>query len=136
LAGLSTQAATLALAQNTDLLSAFDPAQRDAIAVLLLRVDQAGTVISQAFWGLWLVPLGTLVWRCGFLPRWLGIWLIINGATYVALSAIGLWRPDLTRSAFLYATPAMFGELALALWMTVMGARPGMNKQPRVSVLR
>lgn len=132
LVSLSNEAATLALSQNTDFLAAFDQPQRDAITLLLLKADKAGTVISQTFWGLWLFPLGTLVWRSGFLPRWLGVWLIINGATYVILSAIGLWRPDLSRSAFLYATPAMLGELALALWMAVMGARPGTSTTPQI----
>lgn len=132
LVSLSNEAATLALSQHSRLLAAFDQPQRDAVTMLLLTADKAGTVISQVFWGLWLIPLGTLTWRSGFLPRWLGAWLIINGAAYVTLSAIGLWRPDLSRSAFLYATPAMLGELALALWLTVMGLRPRPGSAPEV----
>ena len=121
---LSNDAATLALARGGGFLAAFDQPQRDAITLLTLMVDKAGTVVAQVFWGLWLIPLGTLVWRSRFFPRWLGAWLIINGVTYVALSVIGLWWPEDSRQAFTYATPAMFGEAALALWMLLRGVRP------------
>ena len=36
-------------------------------------------VAAEIFWGLWLFPLGVLAYRSGFLPRFLGVWLIING---------------------------------------------------------
>jgi len=70
-----------------------------------------------------LVPFGMLVYRSGFLPRFLGAWLVVNGAAYVALSGIGLMRPELSGKAFLYAQPVLFGELAIMLWLMIKGAK-------------
>ena len=33
-----------------------------------------------AYWGLWLLPLGALVYRSGFLPRILGVFLVVAEA--------------------------------------------------------
>jgi hypothetical protein len=56
-------------------------------------------------------------------PRVLGIWLVLNGLAYVTLSVIGLVAPEYRTTAFNFATPLMFGELALALWLLIMGVR-------------
>ncbi|MEO8675242.1 MAG: DUF4386 domain-containing protein [Casimicrobiaceae bacterium] len=124
---LTSEAATLALARGGEFLAVFDRPQRDALTLLMLKADMAGTLVSQVFWGLWLIPLGTLVWRSGFLPRWIGGWLIVNGIVYVVLSTIGLWWPEYASRAFAYATPAMFGEVVLTLWLLVKGLRPILN---------
>src|SRR6266478_8673755 len=88
----------------------------------ILRLHSIGNTVNETFWGLWLVPFGTLVYRSGFLPRFLGAWLVVNGAAYVALSGIGLMRPELSGKAFLYAQPLLFGELAIMLWLIIKGA--------------
>jgi len=48
---------------------------------------------------------------------------VVNGAAYVALSGIGLMRPELSGKAFLYAQPLLFGELAIMLWLIIKGAK-------------
>ncbi len=68
----------------------FDKPQRDALAMLLINFDRQGVLVSEIFWGLWLLPLGVLVYRSGFLPRFLGVWLFVNGLAYLAISATGL----------------------------------------------
>jgi len=89
-----THLASLALVRGADFLSVFDKPQREALAMLFLQIDGQGTIISQAFWGLWLFPLGLLVWRSGFIPRILGGWLIVNGFAYLANSFTGLLVPQ------------------------------------------
>jgi hypothetical protein len=106
-----------------DYLNAFDSAQRDALATLLLEFDRHGVLVSELFWGLWLLPLGALVWKSGFLPRWLGAWLLANGLAYVAISTTGLLLPERLRSVTTLATPLLFGEMALMLWLLVVGVR-------------
>ena len=79
------------------------------------------------FWGLWLLPLGVLVFRSGFLPRFLGVWLFINGLAYIVISSTSLFSPhhlDLVSTA---TTPMLAGEVALVLWLLIVGARD----QPR-----
>jgi hypothetical protein len=116
-------AAALALARGGESLIVLSQTQCQALAMLSLRLHSIGDTVNEVFWGLWLVPFGMLVYRSGFLPRFLGAWLVVNGATYVALCGIGLMRPDLSGKAFLYAQPLLFGELAIMLWLIIKGAK-------------
>ena len=59
----------------------------------------------------------------GFLPRFLGIWLIINGITYVALSLTALLLPQSYRLFFSYSFPMLLGELAIMLWLLILGPK-------------
>ncbi len=125
LAFLSTanQVATLTLARGADFLAAFEQPQRDALVLLLLKFDSAGALVSQVLWGLWLLPLGLLVYRSRFLPRFLGLWLLLNGLAYVVMSATGLFFPDDFKLVRNLAMPALFGEMVLMLWLLIRGAR-------------
>ncbi len=114
----------LLIAQGAAFLSAFSKAQQDALAVLLLRVHGQQYTAAEILWGVWLFPLAVLVYRSGFLPRFLGVWLGINGLAYVAISLTGLLLPEHQHMAFVYAQPALFGEMALMLWLVIRGARP------------
>jgi hypothetical protein len=107
-----------------------DGAQRDALAMLLLELDRHGVVVSELFWGLWLLPLGALIWRSGFLPRWLGVWIVANGLAYVAISATGLLLPEQLERVSGLATPILFGEMALMLWLLVVGVRAPAAPRP------
>jgi len=81
-------------------------------------------VIDEIFWGLWLVPLALLVYRSRFLPRFLGVWLAIDGLAYVILSLTGLLSPQYYDQVLTYAQPATFGEVAFMLWLVIKGAKP------------
>jgi hypothetical protein len=124
------QVATLAFARGDALLTVFDKPQRDALAALLLTIDDQGTVVAEMFWGLWLLPLGLLVYRSGFLPCFLGVWLIINGLAYVVISLTGLLLPQYVHTVFLIAQPALIGEVALTLWLLIVGARVQPAREP------
>jgi hypothetical protein len=117
------QLAALLLARGADFLSVFDKPQRDALAMLFLDVSNKGAVISELLWGLWLLPLGLLVYWSGFLPRFLGVWLIINCFAYVILCFTGLLAPQHHSIVNNIATPALFGELAFMLWLLIKGIK-------------
>jgi Domain of unknown function (DUF4386) len=74
--------------------------------------------------GAWLFPLAILVYRSRFLPRFLGVWLVINGLDYVILSCTGFLLPEYQGEVFLVSRPAMCGEMALMLWLVIKGTRP------------
>ncbi|MGH8157468.1 MAG: DUF4386 domain-containing protein [Rhodanobacter sp.] len=116
-------AATLILVRGADFLSVFDKPQRDALAMLFLRLHGQMIVCAEIFWGLWLFPLAVLVFRSGFLPRFLAIWLVINGFAYLALSFTGLLLPQYDDIVSNIAFPAQFGEIAFMLWLLFMGAK-------------
>jgi hypothetical protein len=121
--GLVNEAAALQFIRGGDFLGVFTEPQRAALTMLLINVDRQGVLVSQVFWGLWLLPLGALLFRSRFVPRWLAAWLVLNGLAYVTLSVIGLAVPQYRATAFSLATPLLFGELALALWLLIMGVR-------------
>ena len=126
-------AAAMMLARGADFLSVFDQPQRNALAMLFLRLHDHENFAAEIFWGLWLIPLAILVYRSGFLPRFLGIWLTINGFAYVALSFTGWLLPQYYAVAFNSAFPVLFGELAFMLWLVIKGAKPKPSVVPASS---
>jgi hypothetical protein len=64
------------------------------------------------------------VYRSRFLPRFLGVWLMINGFAYLAMSFTGLLLPPYEGMVSNIAFPALLGEMALMLWLVIKGARP------------
>src|SRR5712691_3871727 len=115
--------AALTLFRGADFLAVFDKPQRDALGMLFVRLHSEGIFIDEIFWGLWLFPFGLLVYRSGFLPRFIGGWLMINCFGYVILSVIALFFPAYYGAAFNWSQPVLFGELAIMLWLLVKGAK-------------
>ncbi len=120
-------AATLLLVRGADFLSVFDKPQREALAMLFLRLHHHGVLVNEVFWGLWLLPFGLLVYKSRFLPRFLGIWLVLNCFAYVAQSVTGILWPQYLDTVGNYAFPLLLGELAIMLWLIIMGAK---ERQP------
>lgn len=122
--GVVGDAGALMVVRGDDLLSAFDKPQRDALAVFLLHLHGQQNTAAEVLWGVWLLPLAFLVYRSRFLPRFLGVWLVINGFAYVILSLTGELLPRYYSKVFIISQPALLGELALMLWLVIKGARP------------
>jgi uncharacterized protein DUF4386 len=124
LAGVVYDIAALTIAQGIDFLSVFSKPQLDGLAMFLLRLRHHQYTAAEILWGVWLLPLGTLIYKSRFMPRFLGVWVMLGGLSYVALSLIGVVSPSLQDMVFKLSQPAMFGELALMLWLLIKGARP------------
>ena len=120
-------AAALLLARGTDFLSVFDKPQRDALVMVFLRMHGQGILANEVFWGLWLFPFGVLVYRSRFLPRILGVWLMLNCFAHLATSVTGILWPQYEQRVSNWVFPVMFGELAIMLWLIIMGAK---ERQP------
>ncbi len=116
--------AALVLVRGPDFLSVFQKPQRDALATLFLNLHGGGIAIVQIFWGLWLFPLGLLVYRSGFIPRILGVLLIINGFAYPILSFTYFLLPQYGPIAARFVTLPELGELWFILWLLIKGAIP------------
>jgi hypothetical protein len=122
--GVVSDAAALMLVRGADFLSVFDKPQRDALAMLFLRLRDHQNTAAEILWGVWLLPLALLVYRSRFLPRFLGVWLAIGGFAYVLLSFTGELLPQYQEKVFTYSQPAFFGEIAFMLWLLAKGAKP------------
>ena len=116
--------AALVLVRGADFLSQFEKPQRDALAMLFLKLHGQGFVVAEIFWGLWLFPLAMLVYRSRFLSRLLGVWLALAGFAWVILSLTGILLPQYQDKVDTYSQPAFFGEIAFMLWLVIKGAKP------------
>jgi hypothetical protein len=122
--GVVYDVGALMAVRGADFLSVFDKPQRDALAMLFLRLHDHQNTAAEILWGLWLFPLAILVYRSRFLPRFLGVWLVINGFAYVFLSLTGVLLPQYQGKVFAYSQPALLGEVAIMLWLVIKGAKP------------
>jgi Domain of unknown function (DUF4386) len=119
-----TDAAVLTLVKGGDFLSVFDKPQRDAVAMFFLKLRDHQNTAAELLWGVWLFPLAVLTYRSRFLPRFLGVWLVINGLAYVALSVTGELLPQYQPTVYALSQPAFVGEIAIMLWLLIKGAQP------------
>jgi Domain of unknown function (DUF4386) len=105
-------------------LSVFDPPQRDALAYLALHMHFEGIMVAQIFWGLWLFPFGICVMRSGFIPRFLGILLMIAGCGYVGKSLAELALPQYADAVGRVTGILTVLELPIIFWLLIWGAKP------------
>lgn len=108
-----------------EILKTFDLAQRQDLGALFLKIGDYGVLTLIMFWGIWLFPLGILVYKSRFLPRFLGVWLVITGFFYVVLSVTSLLLPqykDMVSNSPI-ALPIELGEVAFMLWLLIKGAK-------------
>jgi Domain of unknown function (DUF4386) len=121
---VATDLGALMVVRGANFLSVFDKPQRDALAMLFLHLHDHQNTAAEILWGVWLLPLAVLVYKSRFLPRFLGVWLTINGLAYIVLSLTGVLAPQYQDKVFTYSTPALAGELAIMLWLVIKGAKP------------
>ena len=90
-----------------------------------LRQFNAGNLLGQNFWALWLFPLGYLMFKSGFLPKFLGIVLMVGSVGYYLDFAGRIVFPDYSSWIISdYITiPASIGEIGTCLWLLIMGAK-------------
>jgi hypothetical protein len=115
--------AALTLVSGATFLSVFEPRQLDALAFLFIRLHGQGLFVAAIFWGLWLFPFGALVIRSGFIPRVLGVFLIIAGAGYLVSSSAALFLPQYARLVSPFAMVLEAGELPIVFWLLIRGAK-------------
>jgi Domain of unknown function (DUF4386) len=105
------------------LIAAFSETQRFAIAFLFLRLHHYELMASFVFAGLWLFPFGILVYKSQFLPRILGVCLILEGFGWPTLAVAGFVAPQHLGIISTVIAPLDLAEIAIALWLVIFGAR-------------
>lgn len=112
------------LASGTDYLTVFDTNQRNSIMMFFLDLYKHGISIVGIFWGLWLYPFGILVIKSKFIPKIIGIFLIIGCFAYLIDSFTSLLFPHYKEiiSPFLML-PLMIGEFSIIFWLLIKGIK-------------
>lgn len=105
---------------------------QDLISVFL-NLHQQGIIIAQVFWGLWLFPLGYLVYRSGYLPKFIGTLLIIGSVGYVVDSFTLILLPqfNITFSEFTF-----LGEVIFPLWLLIKGIKNSTHIQTSIAEIK
>jgi hypothetical protein len=107
-----------------EILKSFELIQRQDIAMVFLEINEYCTYTLELFWGLWLVPLGQLIYKSKFIPSILGVFLILNGIAYIIPSILSLLLPNYRAIISQFAMPFwILGEISITLWLLIKGVK-------------
>lgn len=115
--------AALLLMSDAGYLRVFQADQLQAMAVLFLDLYKNGFMIAQVFFGTWLFPLGYLAIRSGFLPRVLGILLIVDGLAILMWFFQFFLFPNYGVVSYPCLVISLVAEAALTLWLLIKGVK-------------
>lgn len=121
------QYALILLLNGSGHLSAFNPAQLQTLSMLFFDMYQHGIMVAELFWGLWLIPLGILVYKSGFAPKILGVLLIIGCFGHLLSFLSTFLFPDYNTILIPVLEIVMIGELPIFLWLLIKGVK---DQQP------
>jgi hypothetical protein len=113
--------ASLNLLSGADYLKVFQADQLQAQATLFINAFHYGSTIAQIPFGVWLLPLGFLVFKSGFLPKILGILLIIDCFTLLISVLQHFLLPDWKIMSYPAWGIGFIAECGLALWLLIKG---------------
>lgn len=115
----------LTLVGTEQFLDAMPMAQRQAEVMFHLNAYDNGIQLVSVFWGLWLLPFGYLVFKSGFLPKWLGILLMAGCFGYLVNFLGGFLFPSYASLgiARFVSLPATVGEIGTCLWLLIAGIK-------------
>lgn len=106
-------------------VQAFSAAQREGLAYLSIDVYKAAFATAQLFFGTWLFPLGYLVYKSGFLPRFLGVILLVDGVGVMIWFLQALLLPAYPAISYPSFAVGFIAEVGLALWLLIMAVKVG-----------
>jgi hypothetical protein len=120
---LLNQLAALLLLSSADYLKVFQPDQLQALAMFFLNLHQNGFWIAQIFFAAWLLPLGYLVLKSGFLPRILGIIIVIHFVGWLSTFLQFFLFPSFQGLTSVTYPLGLISELGLTLWLLIKGVK-------------
>lgn len=112
----------IAMLNTLNSVAALLSLKNDEQMMFFLDLNAQGIIIASIFWGLWLFPLGYLIYKSGYFPKIIGISVIIGGIGYTLSSFMKLLMPNL--DLFLSLLEIMtFGEMIFLVWLLIKGAK-------------
>ncbi|MDG4797903.1 DUF4386 domain-containing protein [Micromonospora sp. WMMD1082] len=139
LLGIAAAMMTLNLAHQYQALLVSDAAYTgafagpgsDALVLLMLDLHHSGYLMTQVFFGLWLLPMGYLVYRSGMIPRVIGVLLVVGCLGYLVDTFARFAAPELGAALSPYAvTPPAVAEVSMMLWLLVRGVNVPQPDRP------
>jgi len=127
--GLLSLFAPILINGSADFQKAFQPDQLDALNLLFLNLHKSGFTIAQIFYGTWLFPLGYLVYKSDFLPKWLGILLMADCVGVLIWFFQFFLLPGYDMITYPGLAISFIAEFSLSLWLLIMGV-----KEPKTAI--
>ena len=121
--------AALMLLNGADYLNVFGADQLHAQMMLFLNLNEQGVFIASIFWGLWLFPLGYLIYKSGYFPRIFGVLMTIAGFGYLLGSFVHFLLPDYEAISSVLEVMTI-GETIFMAWVLLKGGKiPKINPE-------
>jgi len=117
--------AALLVLSNAEYLRVFTPEQLQALALLFLKVSNEGQGFLEIFWCPTNFALGMLIVKSRYIPRIIGILLMIGSCAFPINVAIHLLLP-LYKNPYLFQTTVFMGAvggLPTIFWLMIKGAK-------------
>jgi hypothetical protein len=112
----------LFLLGDASYLKAFSPEQLHALSYLAIKAHGYGFGIGLIFFGFTCLAWGYLICRSGYLPRTVGVLMVLAGMGYLTNGFAMLLAPAIANSISPGALlPAFVGELSLSVWLITKG---------------
>jgi len=114
--------AALLLLSGAGYLTVFEPDQLHALVLLFLNAHETVALIWGLFFGLHLLVLGYLVYQSGYIPRILGVVLVLTSVCYLTQSFGNILLPKYKE---IFATIGFLSiiELAFPVWLLIKGVK-------------
>jgi hypothetical protein len=119
---LNLMAAHLLL-NSTQAAKAFQADQLQALIMVFLELNDKGTWASQIFFGAWLFPLGYLVFKSGFVPKVLGVVLMVHCFAWLATFLQFFLIPSFTAITYISYPLGFIAEFGFTLWLLIKGVK-------------
>ena len=121
---------SLLLLSGADYLRVFQPDQLQAQAILFVNLYKNGSTIAQIPYGIWLFPLGYLVFKSGSLPKILGVLLIADGFGLLIYVCQRFLLPGFIIISYPCLVISFIAEISLALWLSIKGVKHQLSMNP------
>lgn len=105
-------------------MTGFPSIQQNVLAMLSLKMYRNGNVIIGIFWGLWLIPFGQLSYQSGFIPKILGVLLILGGLCYLIDTTTFILFPEYhSITGILVGLTSATAEFVMVGWLLIKGVK-------------
>ncbi len=117
----------IVLLSGADFLKVFTPAQVKALALLFIDGHNYGFLIALVFFGVHLFLISRLIFKSGYVPKYVGIVLVLASFGYIVDSFANFLLPNYSEYQLMFmllvAVPGIVGELTFTIWLLNKGSK-------------
>jgi hypothetical protein len=120
--------AVLVLLEGDEYLRVFTKEQLYAHAMIFRNLYQHGILVAEIFWGLWLFPLGYLVYKSGMFPKVFGVLLMMGCFAYLIEFSVVNFLPEYNVITIPGSIVSALAEFGFLFYLLIKGVRDDARK--------